>query len=140
MRDQLVRIYSSYRPNHRLSCSHLYRHLYILPLSLYRCIYDLSVLFVLKHFVQQANTYIIVLLSLDRYIQVRHSAAVSLKWSTQNRAIVIVCAAIGFSIVYNIPRFLEYVPLIINYQISIDRCYGYFLFSKLNHWVCYCSC
>ena len=31
----------------------------------------------LTHFVQQANTYIIVLLSIDRYIQVRHSAAVS---------------------------------------------------------------
>ena len=75
------------------------------------------------------NTYIIVLLSGDRYIQVKYIVK-SKSWCTPRVAQRAVTLISVLAVIFTAPRFWEYIPLVLTPETSVDKCNGYFRFSK----------
>lgn len=86
---------------------------------------------ILQTYAQCLNTYIIVLLNIDRFIQVKFIHAAK-NWCTPRRAVIhFIFIAIG-SAIFSAPKLIEYAPILAN-QENAQHCEGYFKVRKLNY-------
>ncbi|XP_067946227.1 FMRFamide peptide receptor frpr-18-like isoform X2 [Watersipora subatra] len=74
---------------------------------------------------QFVNTYIIVLLGVDRFLQVKR-ISLAKTWCQPRRAKISLAVITASAVVFCIPRWFEYIPLMIHYKETVDKCYGYF--------------
>lgn len=86
--------------------------------------------YIFQTFAQSLNTYTILLLNIDRYILVKYNV-LSKTWCTPRRAVIHFIFIVIGSLIFSVPKFIEYIPAIRNEK-NAKHCEGYFKMRKYD--------
>lgn len=71
----------------------------------------------------------VVLLNIDRYVYVKLGVRAK-SWCNPRCVHLTFIGIVVFAVLFNLPRFWEFIPLIEHSDESLHKCYGYYMLSK----------